>query len=252
MANVYENNPLYDSVIICSSLYGNETTAQGWFTSIAAFGAQQEHRFFKNRNQANVGLAYNNMLSQDRADYAYHAVSLGVIFQAPITPFEVLSGDVTSNRFLSSFWLFDLPNHVSVSFKLGQDIRLEANGYHVPSGYGAIGGGMTQGQDDYSVAPGNNSLTQAVWNGTQGTPTKENRYVFEKEIDIPRNQTFEVKLTISEYARSILKDCGGPGSYDFVADVGEGTTTNYFPCRYGIQVSLYGVREVQQRGAMHA
>jgi len=252
MSNVFENNPIYDTVVICDSLYGNEATAQGWFPTIAAFGAQQEHRFFKNRNIANVGLAYNNMLSQDRADYAFHAVSLGVIFQAPISPFEYLGGDIHENRFLSSFWMFDLPNHVGVSFKLGQDIRLDANAYHVPSGYGAIGSGMTQGQDDFPVAPGNNSLTQAVWAGTQGTPAKENRYVFRKEIDIPRNQTFEVKITLSEYARSILSNCGGPGSYEFVSDLGEGTAIKTFPCRYAIQVSLYGVREVQQRGAMHA
>ena len=250
--NVFETSSYWDTIIVCPSLFGNEASANGWFTSIAGFGAQQEHRFFKNRNQAMVGLAYNNMMSSDRSDYPFRAVSLGLSFFAPITPFEVLTGEVTTNRMLSSFWMFDLPNHIGASFRLGQDVRLEANGYHLPPGYGPVPGGMAQGQDDFPAVPGNASLTCAVWSGTQGIPVKENRYVFEKEIDIPRNETFEVKLTVSEYARSILSNCGGPGSYDFLTDAGEGAESSFFPVRYGIQCSLYGVREVQQRGAAHA
>lgn len=233
-------------------MYGNEASANGWFTTMAGFGQQQEHRFFKNRNQAMVGLAYNNMLSQDRSDYPFRAVSIGLAFFAPMSPWELVSGEVTRNRMLSSFFTFDLPHHVGVSFRLGQDVRLEGNGYHFPPGYGPAVSGMTQGLDDFPAIPGNLSLTQATWSGTQGIPVKENRYVFENEINIPRNETFEVKITLSEYARLILADCGGPGNMEFQANGAEAPAYTQFPVRYGIQCSLYGVREVQQRGQMHA
>lgn len=252
MGNVFETSAYWDTIIISNVLYGNEVSANGWFTNMAGFGQQQEHRFFKNRNQAMVGLAYNNMLSQDRSDYPFRAVSIGLAFYAPMTPLEYSAGEVDRNRMLSSFFQFDLPNHVGVSFRLGQDVRLEGNGYHFPPGYGPAVSGMTQGQDDFPAVPGNATISQAVWSGTQGIPVKENRYIFENEINIPRNETFEVKLTISEYARLILSNCGGPGDYEFQTDGGEGANLTTFPVRYGIQCSLYGVREVQQRGQMHA
>jgi hypothetical protein len=253
MPNVFETAAYWDTIIICSSLYGNEATAPGWFTTMAGFGAQQEHRFFKNRNQAMVGLAYNNMLSQDRSDYPFRCVSLGLTFFAPCTPFELVSGEITRNRNLASFFTFDLPNHVGVSFRLGQDIRVEGNAYHFPPGYGPRVGGTTQGQDEMPAGPPQNpTISNLIWSGTQGNPVIQNRYVFEQEINIPRNETFEVKITLSEYARVILADCAGPGSYEFQLDEGEGPSITEIPVRYGIQCSLYGVREVQQRGAAHA
>jgi len=253
--NVMEPAPIYDTICICPSLYGNEATAPGWFTSMAGFGAQQEHRFFKNRNQAMVGSAYCNMLSQDRADYAFRAVSIGVSFFGPVTPFERFAGEgATSNPALQTFFLLDLFQHCGLSFRLGQDVRLEASCAHILPGYGPVAGGMTLGQDAQPVIPGSAlSLTEAIWVGTQGTPVKENRYVFDKEIDIPRGETFEAKLTLSEYARGILANTAGPGNYQFLHDGGgEQPSEITFPARYGIQCSLWGVREVQQRGASHA
>lgn len=251
MPNVMEVYPIYDTIVVSPILYGNELTTPGWFTSMTLFGQQREHRFFKSRNRASCGLAYNNMQSQDRADFAFHAISIGLSFFGPCTPFEYGGGySIFYNPALSTFWNFDLPNHVSLSFRLAADTRLEANGYHVPSGYGPVVGGMTQGLDAF---PGTVlGQTQAVWTGTQGIAVKENRYVFDTEIEIPRNETFEAKLELSEYAQGILSQIMGPGSYTFLIEGTEAPTSTSFQCRYGIQCSLYGMREVQQRGSLHA
>jgi hypothetical protein len=275
MPNVMEPWTIYDSIVICRQLFGNEQTVPGWFTSWVNFGAQPVHRFFKSRNEAGCGLAYNNMQSQDRADFAFHALSLGLYFSGPITPLENNGNQPAAsfNPALSSYFMFDLPNQVSASFKMGQDVRLDASGYHVPPGYGPRSSGMTQGADALNEAIGafpapapawpaplvstaaNPSLSQATLIGTQGNPNQSNRFYFGSVIEIPRGETFEVSLSVTEHARRIFSGTGGPYDYHWLLGTGgevPSTAAQSFPVRYSITCALHGLREVQQRGMAHA
>ena len=253
--NVLEPWTIYDSIVISSQMYGNEANVQGWFTSFQAFGQQQEHRFFKSRNEAMCGLAYNNMQSQDRADFGFHALSIGLAFQGPSQPWDKhVAGEFTPPPGINipNFFQFDLPNHVGVEFRLAQDVRLDASPYHMPPGYGPRVSGVSQGLDAPTSWEG---YTSAVVVGTQGEPTKDNRFYFKSEIAIPRNETFEVRLTLSEYARNILGQFTGPWSYLWGVPLGgevPGIQESRFPTRYVIQCAIHGLREVQQRGALSA
>lgn len=257
--NVMEPWTIYDTIVICPNMYGNEANVQGWFPTFAAFGAQQEHRFFKSRNEAMCGLAYNNMQSQDRSDFAFHALSLGLAFQGPCFPFESdTQGELRPPPAINNgnFFQFDLPNHVGVEFRLAQDVRLDASPYHVPPGYGPRVSGVSQGLDNLVIPPATDgNVSSGVVVGTQGEPTKDNRFYFGSTIEIPRNETFEVRITLSEYARRILANLGGPWSYLWgQPTVGEvpAILPYRFPVRYTIQCALHGLREVQQRGALTA
>jgi hypothetical protein len=275
--NVLETAEIHDTVCICKEMFGNEKSADGWFTSFQNFGRWPEHSFFKTRNEAGVGLAYNNMQSSDRMDYAFHAMSVGVRFFAPITNLEKkpqLGGDWITNEYISHFFQGDLPNHCSFTLRIGQDDQIDLNGMMMPPGYGPTGGAASLGLDDTTILASNGipfSGPQSVFVGTQGVPAKENRYslytqvVDEKTgqkiaspLEIPRNETIEIKMKLSEYAQNVLSNSDGPqnygfGKYEFVGDPGTWTEDPVlFSVRYGIQVSLYGVREIQQRGEYHA
>jgi len=235
---------VHDSIIVCGSLYGPEEKANGWFTTIAGFGARQDHLFFKGRNEATAGSAYCNQQSTDRIDFAFHCFSIGLRFWGPPRVDEKFifeTVDVTQN-YLSHFWQYDLPNHVGLSFVVEQDEKILHNGYLLPSGYGPVGGGASAG---YDTPQGANN--QVVFMGSQGVPSKKNRFQFENPIGIPRNGNIRATLYISEYARNILTSISGPlWTYQHTDQA-----DTPFPARYGIQCSLYGIREVQVRGQYH-
>jgi hypothetical protein len=274
MPNVMEPWTIYDSIVICRQFYGNELTVPGWFNSFQNFGNQQLHRFFKSRNEAGCSLAYNNMQSQDRADFAFHVISMGVYFAGPVTPLENIGAteDVPLhfNPAMSSYFMFDLPNQAAFSFKMGQDVRLDASGYHVPPGYGPRMSGFTQGRDvltgellavgtppvsTYTEAEANPTLSQATMIGTQGEPTNSNRFYFNNHIEIPRGETFEVTMSLTEHTRRILANTSGPLDYAWLTATGGEVPRSQvvrFPTRYVITCALHGLREVQQRGQLHA
>ena len=259
--NIPEPWAIFDTLIVSSQFFGGEQSVQGWFPSMNLFGQESEHLFFKQRNRGNCSLAYNNQQSADRSDFAFHVISIGMTFFAPITPQEDIE-IVEINRLqqsLSHFWTTDLPNHCALTFRLGPDVKLECNAYHAPPGYGPVVSGLSQLGLQSLVVPPNGGPGETVWENVdqsvlvqnQGLAMPQNRFVFQTSIGIPRNETFECSLVVSEYARSILQNVAGPGDYLFSRHF-EGERPTRFPTRYGIQVSLFGIREVQQRGEYHA
>jgi hypothetical protein len=251
-----ENNiapwEVHDTIVICNTLYGPEQSANGWFTSMAAFGQRTDHTLFKGRNQANVGLAYNNMQSQDRMDFAFHAFSFGLRFFGPtsIPENDSIEGATLAQDHLGHFFQYDLPNHVAVSFQVEQDEKILLNSYLAPSGYGPVGSGASYGADTPVGAE-----NQMTFVGSQGSPDRRNRWQFDTPIGIPRNGTIEATLYISEWARNILSNIYGPSYSTQTVDTGTPgspvSTITRFPTRYGIQGTLYGLREVQLRGQYH-
>ena len=248
-ANVWE---IHDTVVISPVMYGPETSVNGWFTTFAAFAQRQDHEFFKGRSQANCGAPYNNQQSQDRTDFAFHCKSVGLRFFAPAVMYqytEFEGTDITTNEF-SHFWQADLPNHCGFSFQVEQDEKVLCNAMALPAGYGPTGGGATPGWDNYDADPGIDNTM--AFGCSQGVPDKGNRFPFKEPIGIPRGATIKGTLWLSQYAQRILQNVVGPlSTYQGYAG-GEGALIRVpFGARYGIQASLYGVREVQVRGQLH-
>jgi hypothetical protein len=257
--NVTEAYPIYDTVNICKTFYGKEKTLTGWYTTFRDFAADEKHTFFKSRTAGNSHLAYCNQDSADNVDFVFKAFSFGVRFFAPVMPDAVNSIVVSPTNMHESvpaWWLFDLPKHCGIDFRVQQDVIVENTCLATPAGYGPRGGGGAQPATDIT-APFPNQTPWKVVTGTIGDPIIDNRFPFPEPISIARNTSIEANLYISGYARDIMKAMNGP--LDWVLPTAEQATQppaqgDYFsvPTRYGIQVSLFGYREVQQRGQYHA
>lgn len=259
--NVQEAWPLYDTLIVSPTLYGQESSVNGWFTSFDNFAQNERHSFFKNRTEASASLAYCNKQTADTMDFAMEVYSFGCAFWAPgIRALGTDSGSGLTyseiNSQIAHWWETEFPRHCSIEFKVQQDTILELPAMAASPGYGVVGGGASfeheqvtritpQGVANADYLP---VMNMAV---TQGVPTIKNRWPFPKPIGVPRTATIEAVLTISEYARSYLsKMVGLAPQYLFNAN---GATPPYqaFPARFGIQVSLLGKRLVQQRAQYH-
>jgi len=254
--NVAESFPIYDTLLLCSTFYGQEQNVRGWYTTFAAFAAQEEHHFFTVRNEALASLPYCNLQSADSMDYPYLAYSMGLRFFGPSTNIQgeriPPNGDTgyitTLDSAIGHFFQYDLPRHCSISLKVQQDTRVEVTGYCCPPGYGPSGGGAAF-EITQLIPPAEDQYRQhAQLNmfGTQGVSVITNRFKFPSPIGIPRNGNIEGVLKLSEYARYVLIAVLGPSNMFFTSEGADVTDT--FPARFGIQLSLFGKRLVQQRG----
>jgi len=259
--NVKEAWSVYDTILVCSNFYGQETSVNGWFTSFALFGSTQEHRFFKTRTEATANLAYCNQQSSDAMEYPFIAFTMGVTFFAPTPNIagtqNPRGGENAIENFdpgFAHFWTYDLPRHCSISFKTNQDVRAEVNCYGAPPGYGPMGSGCAFELSEQVLAPPPieplfKQHAQMNFYGTQGVPILQNRFKFPEPIEIAKNSVIEGILNLSEYAINILTSVNGPVSYAFQNATAAGQT--FFPQRFGVQFSLFGYREIQQRGQYH-
>lgn len=249
--NVSESWSIYDTILISKNFYGGENNVNSWFNTFATFGAQNLHSFFKTRTEGTAGLAYCDQQSADTMDFAFRCYSLGVEFMGPalnleadLTGTDGVVGDIDEPDFaICHFWKLDLANHCGVAFKVQQDTVFEAPAYSVPPGYGAMGGGAPMETNAVPLAnafPYNNTMVST------GVPTSKNRFAFKQLIEIPRTATIEVELHLSPYAQYVLQGVTGPRDYVFQSSAG-GTPYESFGRRYGIRISLYGERLVQQR-----
>jgi hypothetical protein len=259
--NVAESCAMYDTVIICKELYGKEKTIPGWFYTFRDFAQNDKHVFFKNRTIGNSHLAYCNMDSADNVDFVFNAISFGVRFFAAVMPdaLKLASGTYGAtliNENNPGFWLFDVPKHCGIDFRVQQDVIIENACMATPPGYGPRLGSGTQPFQYDPTDTAINSLPFKLTLGTMGEPSIDNRFPFSMPVRIPRNSTIEANVILTPYLRSIMEGMSGPeywiGDGEYVAETPGSTDFFKVPVRYGIQVSLYGYREVQQRGQYHA
>lgn len=262
--NVAEAWSVYDTMILCPTFYGQESSVQGWFQTFVAFSQEERHSFFKSRTEANASQAYCNKQTADSMDFAMEVYSLGCAFFAPGVRTLMATTDAdptyqTINSQIAHWWEVELPRHCSVEFKVQQDTILELPAMAAAPGYGPVGGGASfEHERSGRVSP------QGVFNPdylpvmnmavTQGVPTPKNRWPFPKPIQIPRTATIEAIVTVSQYARDYLSNFANLNpQYVFGGISGAPADPPYtnFPARFGIQVSLLGKRLVQQRAQYH-
>jgi hypothetical protein len=266
-ANVAESWPLYDTACVCAEFFGQESSIDGWFSNFVTFGQQERHSFFKGRTEAQASLAYCNKQNVDNMDFAFEVYSIGLSFWAPgcrvLTEGELqtrLELPTSYYTQIAHFWEAELPRHCSLTFKVQQDIVCELPAMAASPGYGPVGGGAsfeheepyrnnTEGQENADYHP---VMNMAV---TQGVPEPKNRWSFPTPIQIPRTATIEGIVDVGAIARDYFTNMAGVQPYYLFGGV-DGAPADpagyiSFPARFGITMSLYGKRLVQQRAQYH-
>jgi len=240
--NAYEAWSLYDTVNIG---IGQRDYNAKWFNNFVQLSQETSIPFFNQRNRSGVGVAYNSFDSAEQVSFAFKCYSIGLEWYAPFSSEvtydeQVLAESDNPNQQL---W-FEMLRHASVRFQVGQDEKVLLNAL------GAPGGGGTAGIIANGVNAGIATYQYAYQTFSNGVAKLENRWAFEEPIEIPRSRNVAAWLTFSTYAKSLLARMAGP---DYIltstAELAEGG--GLVPACYQMRLSLFGMREVQQRNELH-
>ena len=248
--NVAENWVLYDTILIgtyASSLGYNN----GYFQNWAALAAASEVSFFNVRNRAH-GLPYNNQDTRDQLPFVLEIYSIGISFWAPSTTTygtTVTTTPTGSSTISNMIFESEIPKHCSLVLKTNQDERLITNSCMAPPGYGPVVSGLAQGDTDTAAGFDYPSLHHGSQN--QGEAHLTNKWGFPVPLKIPRTASLSVVLRLGAYAQYLLGTMVGPLLQPLRAVAND---TSYYAAsgQCGIQVTIGGRRQVQQRGQYHA
>ncbi len=247
--NAVEPWPIYDHVQIRSDI---PVDSNKGYPSYAAIPTRVP--FFNVRTEGEVGSAMTNLESKDSLAYGFRLYNLGVFFRAPVgdlapAVFPVAGGILGANNpNFPAIFNGDVPARVAVRFQVRQDDKLLSNCYMTPAGIGPYGNET----GTVAAAPPGFAVPAAWARATQGDPELGNRWNFvapgQDPIIMPRGCTFRAILEFDDYIKGLLAIVPGPGELKFCTD---GLTEKSFPACALIGVSLFGLREVQQRSALH-
>jgi hypothetical protein len=244
--NVGESWAIYDTVQIRSDIPKGSNLG---YNSYAALGSPNAIPFFNVRNSGEVGEAMCNLETKDQMPFAYWANSIGVRFSAPLginEPPHVEEGAISgvSNMSAHAIFVQEVPLFAVLKLKVQQDEKLIHTCYLAPEGSGPFG---IAGIVGAGVQGGNTSIgAVGVTSLTQGYPSLPNRWPFPVPIGIPRGATMSAQIVFTDYCKELLKAMPGPSEYGFYNSV----ASKIAACST-IRVSLFGNREVQQRGQIH-
>lgn len=245
--NVNESWVLYDTILL-GQYVSNLAYKTGYFGAFSQVGAVSFLPFFNVRNR-NHGLSYNNQDTRDQLPYVMKIYSVGVSFFSPSTTLyrDNAGAPLGAQRTELDLWETEIPKHMSLTLTTNQDDRLKIGSLLAPPGYGIMTSGIASGDTETDLV----YPPLAHSNFTQGLPELTNKWGFRKPLEVPRRANLSVRLDISEYGRELLKAMPGPYFQFFQSKAADGT---YFFAggMFGIQVTIGGVREVQQRDQYHA
>lgn len=291
--NVREQIILTDTVLVSKFVGQLTDRPNGWFTSFAGAGAAGEFSFMNVRNRS-IGIQYNNQDARDQLPFGMRIMSIGVKFFAPpcasqFTACEnkgsteisrVPVGDdvytdpaypLLTNReeLHSALWESDLPNHMSLTLRTNQDIRLRGPAAIFTPGFGAVGGGWGWGSPgDLYMAAYAGTPTPSISHET-GAPTFggyvtnletiahgevdiRQRFPFPIPIDVPKRANLSVTLKLSQYGKEMLQAITGPYWMPFPKYVdSDALKKSVKAAMFGIDCTIKGERLIQQRGAYH-
>lgn len=244
--NVGESWVLYDTILIGG--YANSFNYHdGYYPSFATAGNVSSFPFFNVRNR-NHGLAYNNQDTRDQLPWVFRIFSIGVSFWGPSTVLYRDTAGVPTGAQVTELqvWENEIPKHASLTLQIQQDERLKIASLMAPSGIGAVGGGVAQGDPENLANWAIPNVSK--FNFGNGTPLLTNRWAFKNPLEVPRRANLQATINLSEYGRSLLADMTGPWYHPFQAAAAY--TFKWGMC--GMTVLLGGQRLVQQRGQYHA
>ncbi len=226
--NVNQEFLLWDTVCIGSDVPAN---INGWYPTLAAMAASDVPiSFFNQRQEGETGTTYTNMKKKTGLDWPVNVESLGIRFVYPDpVNVDMYDGDRTAAKMFREV----LCEHTSLSLYIGgsDDKILSLKPAHAPSGYGPM-----SNQSGPTA-----SFTST---GTMGQPVAGNRWLWlQQALPLPKDISIEVRLQLSTKAKQLLVLLNQVQPIEFLA----GSFANWAM----IEVTLRGMRQVQQTGEWH-
>lgn len=249
--NVVETYPVYDTLLVgpfmADQHLGHKYVPLKWYESFAALALEEEWPFLDVRNISDVGLAYTNVESKDSFPWAFKAITIGVQFFTAYGAFPDIQAEPpfqAGDYGACQIWQVNLWEHVGLVFEVRDDQKLKTTVELTPSGTGPYGQSILGG----TILGGGSTV-----GGTSciGEPVLANRWRFPDWIDIPRGCKARILLKPSTYARYLLACMNGPYSWPMKSKDPQATEPILVDALVGVRVSLFGKREVQQRGELH-
>jgi len=226
--NVMESWMIYD----CALIGPGVDTSHNWYASFTAMANAPEIPFINVRTSSSAGAAYTNITSRDKFPWMYKLHSMGIRF---IYPDPTVDNSSPHTAIMSATKLFNqvVQEHAWFELELREDVVLRVKPSHMPPGVGV------QGFTSSNNAQNNWMATTY----TNGAPYMGNRWKFVgKTLDIPRDTPVRGRLYFSQYGKDLLTQI------DEVADLDFEDSFNNVAM---IELTLLGMRGVQQRGELH-
>lgn len=231
--NVMENFPIYDTVLIGLT---SEQAAKypGGYQNFTEMADAEEIPFLNVRNSSEVGGSYTNITSKDKLPWLYYLDSFGFRFLYPDPNVDAAS-EHTGIMAASKYFQTVVCEHGYFEFSIREDVRLRSKPMLLPAGFGASGfisGNQTQNSWFSTLITNGLAQIKNRWRNTQSA------------MEIPRDTPVKGSLRFSEYGKSLLRKMGNVAGLDF----GDETPFQNIAM---IELTLIGVRGVQQRGEYH-
>lgn len=224
---------MYDTVLI-GLTEAEAAKYPGGFTSFTAMAAVDEIPFLNIRNSSEAGLSYTNISSKDKTPWLYYIDSFGMRWIYP-TPNVNTSSEHSAVIASAKLFMQEIIDHCYFQFSVREDIRLTIKPAMMQAGFGPTGfmiGNSTQ----------NSFFAETI---TNGNPNMNNRWRnVETAMTIPRDTPIHGALRFSEYGKALLRQLNTVAGFDFIGE-------EPFQALARIELSLFGLREVQQRGEYH-
>ena len=228
--NVWEPWMLYDTALIGTGV----DQGQNWYADFVQLANAPEVPFLNVRTSSSAGSAYTNITSRDKMPWPFLLHSLGIRF---LYPDPNVNNASTHSAIAAGTKIFQqiLQEHCWFELEIREDTVLKAKPTHLPSGLGVTG-----------FVSGNNAQNNWMYTTlTNGAPYLGNRWKFVgKELQIPRETPVRGKLFFSQYGKDLLGQLDAVSGFDF-----KGETA--WPNIALIELTLLGLRGVQQRGELH-
>lgn len=226
--NVMESWMIYDTALIGPGV----DTSKNWYSSFTNMANQPEIPFINVRTLSDAGGAYTNITSRDKFPWMYKLHSMGLRFMYPD---PTVDNSSPHTAIMAATKLFNqvVQEHAWFELELREDVVLRVKPTHMPAGMGVAG--YVQGNNAQ-----NNWMSTTL---TNGAPYLGNRWKFVgKSLSIPRDTPVRGRLYFSQYGKDLLTQI------DEVADLDFDEAFNNIAM---IELTLLGMRGVQQRGELH-
>lgn len=231
--NVRESWPIYDTVLI-GLTEAQAAKYPGGFQTFTQMSQQDEIPFLNIRNSSEAGLSYTNISSKDKTPWPYYLDSFGMRFIYP-TPNANGSAEHSAVLACSKIFETEILDHCYFQFSIREDIRLTIKPAMMQAGFGPQG----------FMAAVNTQNSFFVSNITNGQPNMGNRWRnVGYTMDIPRDTPIKGVIRFSPYGKLLLQQLNTVAGFDFEEQ-------DTFQALARIELSLFGKRDVQQRGEYH-
>lgn len=223
---------IYDSMVVGQGAQGYDT---GWCNTWQDLANAEKLVLFSGR-KSNVGEAWTNQLGE-RRDWAMDIVMM----QCEMLCVYPAQSDKLSNpldaQFMPNYWMTTALSGMSLRIGVADqaDTILNVPLQHVPAGHGNTGAFY-----DSSASP-------STIVGTNGTPTRNNGFLFPSVLKLAAKSKIDVEVRISNPIKTFLSNPNLPSPGLVEVNTAGGTIAT--PCWFVFRISFHGVRYLQLRGA---